>query len=312
MIVSLNPTYHCNFRCHFCYLTADQLADKNKIDLNVLDSRMSEIDLSHPIDMVDLYGGEIGLLHKSYLSDLLGIVRKYTRDINLVTNLSMIHPVFMEDDIYISVSWDYKVRQDWQRVYQNMLLLDKPFTVLMLATPELISYEIEPIIEMLNQLSLLRNVEIKPYSMNQANSLFRGEKEYEVYVQKWIDKRPDLKFELENWNRIRQSLDNRYSAFSDDHLYITPNGRYAVLEFDKDDREFFLELDSLGEYDKWAKGEKEKIYNHPVCGNCRYLGHCLTEHYRDIRPEAESCSGFRNLLDWNREVILTNRGNNES
>lgn len=288
------------------------MADKRKIDLGILESLLSEVNLSYPIDMVDLYGGEIGILKKEYLDSLLSIVRRYTEDINIVTNLSSIHPVFMDESLYISVSWDYKVRQDWERVYQNMLLLDRPFTVLMLATPELIEYDIDPIIEMLNQLRLLKNVEIKPYSMNQANSLFRGEKEFEQYVQKWIDRGHRLKFELENVNRIKKSLTGEYSAFSDDHLYITPQGKLAVLEFDADDKEYFLELESLGDYAKWSSKEKLAINNHPICGKCKYLGRCLTEHYRNIREGSDSCSGFRNLLDWNQKLIFPDRGIDES
>ena len=33
MNLSINPTYYCNFRCDFCYLTPEQLGDRQKIDL---------------------------------------------------------------------------------------------------------------------------------------------------------------------------------------------------------------------------------------------------------------------------------------
>ena len=66
MIISLNPTYLCNFKCDFCYLTPTQLADKNKINLGDLDKRLSEVSKVVPIEYVDLYGGEISVLGDDY------------------------------------------------------------------------------------------------------------------------------------------------------------------------------------------------------------------------------------------------------
>ena len=45
----------CNFRCDFCYLTSEQLADKNKIDLELLDQRLLEVSNYQPIKYIDLY-----------------------------------------------------------------------------------------------------------------------------------------------------------------------------------------------------------------------------------------------------------------
>ncbi len=33
MIVSINPSYFCNFRCDFCYLTKEQLGDQKRISI---------------------------------------------------------------------------------------------------------------------------------------------------------------------------------------------------------------------------------------------------------------------------------------
>ena len=57
MNVSINPSYFCNFRCDFCYLTEEQLSDQKKIELEKLDDLLSQIP---NIEHVDLYGGEIG------------------------------------------------------------------------------------------------------------------------------------------------------------------------------------------------------------------------------------------------------------
>ena len=86
MNLSINPTYYCNFRCDFCYLTPEQLGDRQQINLAVLDQRLSEIP---KINHIDLYGGEIGLLKPDYFYAMKDIIRKYYDDeININTNLS--------------------------------------------------------------------------------------------------------------------------------------------------------------------------------------------------------------------------------
>jgi len=70
---------------------------------------------------------------------------------------------------------------------------------------------------------------------------------------------------------------------------------FGVLEFDEEDKEFFLELDSFEEYKQWAS--KEKISLSDICNNCEYLGTCLTEHYRYVKDLDNGCSGYKGLLD---------------
>ena len=92
MKVSINPSYFCNFRCKFCYLTTEQLADQNKIDLQVLDNMLMEIRLEDNIEHIDLYGGEVGALKKDYFYGMRDVIRKHYRDkINIITNYSMLH-----------------------------------------------------------------------------------------------------------------------------------------------------------------------------------------------------------------------------
>ena len=43
--VSINPSYFCNFRCNFCYLTSKQLGDQKQIPLPILDKKLKWMDL---------------------------------------------------------------------------------------------------------------------------------------------------------------------------------------------------------------------------------------------------------------------------
>lgn len=295
MIVSINPSYFCNFRCDFCYLTTEQLGNQKKISLERLDELLGDIP---KIDYVDLYGGEIGALKKDYFYGLKDTVRKhYTDEINIITNYSMLHDGFFEDDVYLSVSYDFEAREKSELVYKNMLMSPVPIAVLILASPEVIEKDVEEMIAMLNMCSSVDSVEIKPYSINQANAHNVTHKQFEEFVVKWIEATTTKNFQFVNQDKIYASINKEYNAFSDDHIYITPNGKYGVLEFDKNDKEYFLELDTWRDYIAWTQKEKADNVS-DICKSCDYFGHCLTEHYRYVKDLDNSCNGYKGLLDY--------------
>ncbi len=301
MNISINPSYFCNFRCSFCYLTEKQLADQKRISLERLDELLSQVpNISH----VDLYGGEIGALKKDYFYSLRDIIRKYYKEkINIITNFSMLHEGFFEDDFYLSVSYDFDAREKHDRVYQNMLQSPVPIAVLILASPQVLAKDVDLMIEELNFCKSVESVEIKPYSINQANCHNVTHKDFEDFVKKWINSSIKKNFEFVNELNIHDSLNQKYVAFSDDHVYITPNGKFGVLEFDSDDREYFLELETFDEYLKWAKLEPIKNTSN-ICRSCEYYGHCLTEHYRYVKDLNNSCNGYIGLLNWYKNEKL--------
>jgi|TARA_B110000483_G_scaffold243207_1_gene331858 MoaA/NifB/PqqE/SkfB family radical SAM enzyme len=293
--VSINPSYFCNFSCDFCYLTPEQLSDQKKISLEDLDRLLNDIP---SIEYVDLYGGEIGALKKDYFYGLKDTVRKhYDDEINIITNYSMLHEGFYEDDVYLSVSYDFEAREKSDLVYENMLLSPVPIAVLILASPVILEKDVEEMIMLLNMCSSVESVEIKPYSINQANSYTVTHKDFEDHIIKWLEADTTKNFQFVNEDKIQSSISKEYNAFSDNHIYITPNGKYGVLEFDESDKEYFLELATWQDYIAWT--EKEKSDNvSSICKSCKYFGNCLTEHYRYVKDLDNSCNGYRGLLEY--------------
>ena len=293
--VSINPSYFCNFRCDFCYLTPEQLADQKKISLEKLDALLKDIP---NIGYVDLYGGEIGALKKDYFYGLRDTIRKhYSDEINIITNFSMLHEGFFEDDFYLTVSYDFEAREKSDRVYQNMLQSPVPIAVLILASPEVLQMNVDEMISKLNLCRSIESVEIKPYSTNQANQHPVTHKDYEDFVIKWLESPIKKNFDFINKDRIDNSLTRQYNAFSNNHVYITPNGKFAVLDFDENDNELFTELDNFAQYREWAEQENDR-YISDICKSCEYYGHCLTEHYRYVKDLDNSCNGHKGLLDY--------------
>ncbi len=301
--ISLNPTYLCNFRCEFCYLTPEQLADKNTLDIVRYRAMLEEIkEAGYRVDALDLYGGEVALLDEKYLDQIL----RWTEEIhglgylNVITNLSKVNPFFLREEVDLSVSYDFEARERHDVVLVNMIKTPKDIAILMLASPELMKGDVDRMIKTFNALGNVISVEIKPYSSNQANALNCTDKDFEEFVKKWLLSAVPKNFTFVNADRIRSSLDKSYSAFSDAHVYITPNGKFGVLAFDSNDNEFFQEFDNFKMYLDWADAEKASVRSNPICNACPYLGTCLTEHYRDVKNLINSCNGFRHLLDWSQ------------
>ena len=296
--VSINPSYFCNFRCNFCYLTTEQLSDQKRIPLPVLDKKLEEISKIREIDWIDLYGGEIGALKKNYFYGLRDVIRRwYGGKINIVTNFSMLNDTFFENDFYLSVSYDFEAREKSDIVYNNMFYSPVPIAVLILASEKVIQMNVEQMIKKLNLCSSIESVEIKPYSINQANAQQVTHRDFENFVRKWIESPTIKKFDFINEGKILKSLKKEYNAFSNNHVYITPNGNYGVLEFDKNDKEYFLELKTFKDYIKWSNNEPIKNVS-DICKQCEYYGHCLTEHYRYVKDLNNSCNGYKGLLKY--------------
>jgi hypothetical protein len=266
--------------------------------LEKLDELLSQVP---KIEYIDLYGGEIGALKKSYFYRLKDTIRKhYDGEINIITNYSMLHEGFYDEDVYLSVSYDFEAREKSDFVFRNMMLSPVPIAVLILASPEVIQKDVEEMISLLNICRAINSVEIKPYSINQSNSHSVTHKDFEEFVIKWLEAKTPKEFLFINEQKIKDSYERNYNAFSDDHIYITPNGKFGVLEFDEEDKEYFLELNSWDEYIEWTDKEKNTIS--PFCRECPYFGNCLTEHYRYVENLENGCNGYKGLLDWYERV----------
>ena len=303
--VSVNPTYYCNFRCDFCYLTPTQLGDRLKIQISTLRKCLDEISDYTKITHIDLYGGEIAILPPKYLTMLITLLKSYHTPINIITNYSAPIPQFLDSEVYLTVSYDFDSREKHELVYNNMLLSEKPIAVLILASRKLLKKNVDEMIEELNVCSSIKSVEIKPYSPSQANDHKILYKEHEEFIIKWIMSPVKKNFEFINEKLIKASLTRSgpyyKSAFSDSHVYLTPEGKFGTLEFDDNDNEYFLEFNKFQEYLKWTETEKERVNKNLYCSKCNYLGSCLSEHLRDVKDLTYSCNGFKHLLDWYNE-----------
>lgn len=308
MRLSINPTYLCNFRCSFCYLTEDQLSDRKLCPIDLIKKRFLEVKAQAPIEHVDLYGGEVSLLPEEYLNELFDFLKDQgVSCINVITNFSKVSPVLLDDRTRLSVSFDFSARQMHEQVFINMMTAPKPISVLILASPEVLKMNVDDMISQLNMANNIISVEIKPYSSNQSNQLNVDYTQFEEFVKRWITSPVEKKFFFTNEGRLVETVTGTANSFSDEHLYITPHGKLAVLDFDENDNEYFQDLDSWQDYQEWCKNERQKVLSNQFCGACPYVGQCLSEHLRDVKSIDKSCNGFINLIKWYDQEIWPNK-----
>lgn len=296
--LSINVTHYCNLRCDFCYLTPEQLSDKAKLPLAKLRKTLDEVCGAYNIRHVDLYGGELALLPEQYFKDLVELVKEYKPfDIRLITNLTIVNSIVMHPEVDLYVSYDFTARELEGRVRSNLQTLDRPFHVLTLATDTVVDTGVDEVVEFFNSLPNLMSVEVKPYSDNQSNGKLGSGKGFYDLVS-GIIANTARKFEFRNITLLDSTVNGSRNAYSDDHVFITPSGNVAVLDFDLLDREFFLTFENVSDYSTWTGKEKASVGNSEVCRKCRYQGRCLTEHYRSVEPDNGFCSGHKKLIDW--------------
>lgn len=295
--LSLNPVYYCNFRCSFCYLTEQQLSDPTLLPLDRLKELLEEVSTHYQIKHVDLYGGEVLLLPQTYLDAVVQLIHGVgCTDINVNTNLSLVNDLALNPDITLSISYDFEAREKSGKVFGNILTLPRPYRILTLVSRKFLDLvSPDECVETFNLMAQLEGVEFKPYSTNQANADSVSFSEFERFVYEVLT-HPSRDFVVENEFLLEDAIQGVRNAFSDDHLYITPKGELAVLEFDDQDREYFLPVDGVVGYQAWCSKERERVSTNKVCGNCTYYGRCLSEHLRHVDNLDQSCNGFHNLI----------------
>lgn len=298
-VVSINLSHFCNLRCPWCYLSKEHLSNKNLLPIDKIKECLEDISREYCISQIDLYGGEVGLLNISYLLQLDRLLQNYTNKINVITNLTKINPYFLLPHVSLSVSYDFQYRQLFKKVFSNIKSLNKNISILTLGIPQILKEDPLILINKLNELPNVVSWEIKKYSPTVGKDIHASNIEYESFINSLLELKDKMKFEFINEHLIYNSKSLQYSSLSNNHLYINPDGKICVLDFDTYNNEYFKELKSLKEYDTWCINEKLKVDNNRYCNNCKYKYHCLTEHIRvpNKDPNVYSCDGNFKLLE---------------
>jgi hypothetical protein len=225
-----------------CDLTVKQLEIKHLLPVPVLARKLEDIrNLGCRIGRVEIAAGELTLLPEEYLYSLKWILHYYGfGNIELITNLTSITSSVIHDDQFgLSVHYDFEHTEQQEKVWNNLVNLERPFSVLTMACDDVLKSDPRQMVEELNGLRRCLSWEIRPANVD-------GE-EFDSFI-KAITDQPNKRFEFYNTGIPQESIKRPADGFSEAMLHITPSGRYGLLEIGLDGSEYMLETDNIFQY----------------------------------------------------------------
>lgn len=291
--LSIMPTYKCNFHCGYCYL-GDLTTTNTILDLDKLSTKLEELNNNYNIDNVCIYGGEVSLLGRDYLNDLVKLLNGY--NISLVTNLSndWIIDFCLLNDIRLCVSLNE------ERPYYNETICKlkklkhvKNISLSVVILPSLITDEqIEKAFDLYEELGF--EILFIPYhpSIHSKQTINIKPHMFEESLQKLLKENNKRNNPIIISNEIILN-DDKYEPTNNKFLFINPNGEYSSVKYDDKGIEEFIIFKNLDEYNNYCKKEIKMYYEN--CNGCQFYGKCKAEHLI-FNGYDESCSGLYKLL----------------
>ena len=150
------------------------------------------------------------------------------------------------------------------------------------------------IIDDLNKLKI-KSWEIVPYHQSIYSKVkAMNYHDYEELIKQYLFLVKTMKFAFQNKLQLDGILpiDN----YNVKNIYITPNNKFAVTEFDKDNKFKLCECDDLSSLQKKIR-EMENLRDN-FCYNCDSKLRCLANRLINLNYIGESCSGFKDLIKY--------------
>lgn len=259
-----------------------------------VDTLLDHFEIGH----VEISGGGTLLLPPEYLlATKRVLMEREIDDIVVSTDLFHLSEVVHDKDFTISVTYDFLGTERSDRVFENIMLLSRPFFLVTSASDDFLD-RVTPdnYVNMLSTLSLLWHAEIKSPNIERVDRELKTFRRVEEFIWQVIN-HPKRNFTLENEWRLDYVVNGEQKGFKEDCVYIAPTGEFGVMEVDGKGREHFKAMDSI---DVLLK--RLRVSKNATCNICPYYGKCLSEHTRETVAIDGSCNGFRNLIErWEKE-----------
>lgn len=291
--VSINPTYKCNQNCEYCYLGFYR-KNPEILDLKKLEKHLKTLDKNLGIEDIDIYGGEISLLETDYLNSLILLCKKYSKRINLVSNLYdlKILEIAREHNITLGISYNEE-RPDYKYIKSVISTLsekEKENLVLnIVVLPSVVSANKRKFLKNLDTLGI--NIFFLQYSEAYlSNSRYHlTNRDFSNSIIEILEEYKNKKYSFQILNSFQ--LNN---PFDFNHLYINPFGHFSWVSFKKCNLEIFLNFSTIKQC---IKQYEKDLKDFESCMSCKYYKKCLAEHLKHHNIEDECC-GLPSLIDY--------------
>ncbi len=256
--------------CKFCYLGSL----RKKQDL--LDLRRLEYVLRNfKLRIVDIYGGEVSLLDKEYVDQL--VCGTFCENMYVTTNsIGFMQSRWMEYVAYneVDVSFSYDInRPKAAEIRKNI----KNFDEMGIKYAIICTDQAEIDIEFLSSLKNMDALSIKPISVSKYMS---NKAKFDSYM---FDSYKKLYEFQDMFQKIEKITDFRDAI---PHYFLLPDGKLYDIQY-KNGKEFFCEI---------QKCQKNISDN---CLSCKYYRHCFNEHYMSyVVPTDGECLGRKATMEF--------------
>lgn len=308
--LSIMPTYKCEMDCDYCYLQKDKKRYSEKLFVNKLYKRLKALSAKYTITTVEVYGGNIKELFTDELMPLIEAYRCYCKNDRIMCNdvpWAMAHG-FKERNINISLNPE---RRDFLYTLHDAKV-HSSVGIITVATHKLLLQPLDTIFDWYK--NFRGNVTIMPYSNCSPNYPvpYVSNAKYCSFMMEFIDyylnNIDKYKFKLTNILMLQDCINGLYSPAMRNNIFITPEGKFACVDFDVNGNEYFHTFSSL---DKWeSRCAVEDIDRIKYCGTCENFNCCMAEHHKNPEQKpwfekkyGDCCNGYKPLVEWAKERL---------
>lgn len=297
MNVTVCPTF---YPMNFITKERDVLDDP--LPLDVLEERLRELVAYREIKHIDVMGGEISNLPYDYFVMLMKTLHKFhDGKPNIYSDLDQLASFLKAPNPPFTLS---VIMNEDEKVHHTMTnLLQIPYEVEMVVLIRkhhtlADDNQIVTTVDSLNRVQNVWSVLFQPYSTSPYLKESLTYKEFEDFLKRFIRSDTFGKVMM-NRKMIEQAIRGERKSYASNHVYITPQGKYAVVSYSEP--EALTTFNTFEQYLDYCEDELRVVAGNPFCGHCPYVGHCLTEGYQRVQSLDHSCNGYRLLLDWYKE-----------
>lgn len=222
-VLNIYTTYSCPYKCKFCF-NLNKCNDTTQIDLDYVDDFLKKH--AKLFDKIVITGGEPSFLVKSYINELIEIIKKYHENIEFSTyNTNDI----IYDNVSYNISYDFVIRPKADVMWKKLLDFNRPFTLTTTLSPLIFRIPPNKIIMTLNLLKYLRKFVIIPFYQSESiryNILNNDYKRFLSYIELF---KKDAKYQIE------------YNPMPDEYN-LTPYNKLTITQFDNNGIRFEKEI----------------------------------------------------------------------
>ena len=291
--IELIPLYRCNENCNFC-LYQHEKNNKNTADLAWIDSTLTSLHFKYDILQIKITGGEISLLSDFYFEMLFNLLKIHCKKIIVETNFVEFKKALINNCDIINIGYNFNNNPLQQQIFNNIKAATATGKSINIKSLDIFcKINHNQIINHLNSLKI-KSWEIIPFHQTPFTLYkFRGYSEYEKIVAEYLKLSNKMKFAFQNKLQLENilNLDN-YNVKT---VYLTPNNKLALQNFDNDNNFFLEEFDNVEDLSKKMKEMEKK--KDKFCEKCTSKLQCMANSFMNLNYTGLSCSGFKDLIN---------------